>query len=362
MSPYDLSRVPDAALVHTFLSDTGTERRSIAKVVAKIAEIDARKLYLGAGYPSMYTYCVDLARYSEDEAYHRIRVARIAREHPAIFPMLADARLNLTSVLRLGAYLTRENASELLAAAAGTSKSELEEILATRFPRTELLPFVAGPVSPRSDREHVPERVATPAPVAAGPAIATPVPAGHVAPASTAPPTRMPAPLPPQRLTPIAAERFGWQFSSGRALRDKFRRAQELMNCTDIEQIFDAALDALNEKLEKRRCGAALRPRTAPMPASKNPRHIPNVVRRAVWKRDKGQCSFVGDSGHRCESRMGLELDHIVPIARGGTATLDNIRLLCRAHNQHEAECTYGTVFMNGKREAARQGAATNPG
>jgi 5-methylcytosine-specific restriction endonuclease McrA len=98
------------------------------------------------------------------------------------------------------------------------------------------------------------------------------------------------------------------------------------------------------------------------MPSSRNPRHIPNAVRRAVWKRDQGQCAFVSDSGHRCDARIGLELDHLVPVARGGTATADNIRLLCRAHNQYAADRTYGTAFMNGKREAARQGAACNPG
>jgi len=80
-----------------------------------------------------------------------------------------------------------------------------------------------------------------------------------------------------------------------------------------------------------------------------------------VWKRDKGQCTYVSESGKRCESRWDLEFDHEQEYARGGDATVSNIRLRCRAHNQHAAERTFGVEFMNHKREmatAARERAA----
>ena len=38
------------------------------------------------------------------------------------------------------------------------------------------------------------------------------------------------------------------------------------------------------------------------------------------------------------------------PVARGGAATVERMRLLCRAHNQYAAECTFGTAFMSLKR------------
>jgi len=37
-------------------------------------------------------------------------------------------------------------------------------------------------------------------------------------------------------------------------------------------------------------------------------------------------------------------------VARGGRASVDGIRLLCRAHNQYEAERVFGGAFMQGKR------------
>jgi hypothetical protein len=81
-------------------------------------------------------------------------------------------------------------------------------------------------------------------------------------------------------------------------------------------------------------------------------------VRREVWERDGHQCAFVGENGRRCEARRGLECDHITPVARGGESTVANVRLLCRAHNQFEADRVFGRVFMEGKRTREAETAA----
>jgi hypothetical protein len=77
-----------------------------------------------------------------------------------------------------------------------------------------------------------------------------------------------------------------------------------------------------------------------------------------VWQRDGGQCTFVGDKGHRCDARSWLELDHIDPFARGGPSTPDNLRLRCHAHNQFGAERTYSPDFMKHKVEESRRARA----
>ena len=70
-----------------------------------------------------------------------------------------------------------------------------------------------------------------------------------------------------------------------------------------------------------------------------------------MWERDGGRCTFVSESGHRCEARTRLEFDHVEPVAHGGHATVQGLRLRCRAHNQLEAERAFGRDFMNSKRE-----------
>jgi hypothetical protein len=92
----------------------------------------------------------------------------------------------------------------------------------------------------------------------------------------------------------------------------------------------------------------------SPQPPVIGARYVPAHVRRAVWNRDGGQCTFVGATGHRCEARRLLEFDHVDPVARGGQATVDRMRLRCRAHNQFEAERAFGATFMNRKRDEAR--------
>jgi 5-methylcytosine-specific restriction endonuclease McrA len=120
--------------------------------------------------------------------------------------------------------------------------------------------------------------------------------------------------------------------------------------------VLDRVLDLAIKQLDKQRLGATDRPRRARRPT--NPRTIPAEVRRAVWKRDGGQCTFVGSNGHRCAARSNLEFDHVDPVARGGRASLAGVRLLCRAHNQYAAECTFGAEFMSLKRDEARRAKA----
>ena len=51
----------------------------MARLLAHLAEVDARRLYLPAGYPSLYAYCIEELRLSEDAARRRIHAARTAR-------------------------------------------------------------------------------------------------------------------------------------------------------------------------------------------------------------------------------------------------------------------------------------------
>jgi len=94
--------------------------------------------------------------------------------------------------------------------------------------------------------------------------------------------------------------------------------------------------------------GPLFRRRAGDQPTTRVPadggstRHIPATVRDAVFARDKGRCTFVGSTGERCDATHNLQIDHIVPYARGGTNTLDNLRLLCERHNKHEAERVLG--------------------
>jgi len=147
----------------------------------------------------------------------------------------------------------------------------------------------------------------------------------------------------------------------GQSTHDKLHHAQALLSHQipngDLASVLERVLDLAIGQLEKSKFAATSRPQQHPRESS-HPRTIPAHVRRAVWQRDEGQCTFVSESGHRCSARRFLEFDHVDPVARGGEATVDGIRLRCRAHNQYTAERSFGAEFMRHKREGLRPGAS----
>ncbi|MFI5370513.1 MAG: HNH endonuclease [Candidatus Eisenbacteria bacterium] len=336
MKCFSLSHLADHVLLRDLATLVAQDRHTTASMLAHLAEVDARKLYLPAAYPSMYAYCVGELRLSEDAAAKRIQAARVGRRFPAIFTALAEGRLHLAAVCLLAPNLAPENARELIESATHKTKAEIELLLAQRFPQPDLvasvepIPATSGPTCSEAVREtriqHAP---------------------GHVVKESA-------------RLTPLAPQRFAVQVTIGQETHDKLRYAQALLGHAvptgDLAAVIDRALDALIPRLEQRRFAATAR--TRPGRRSKRARHVPADVRRAVWERDGGQCTFVAESGRRCEARTRLEFDHVHPVARGGDTTADNMRLRCRAHNQFEAERVFGEAFMRGKRENARARAA----
>jgi hypothetical protein len=161
-------------------------------------------------------------------------------------------------------------------------------------------------------------------------------------------------------VAPIARERFLLQVSIGQSTRDNLRYAQELLSheipSGEIAEVLDRALKLLVARLEKRKFAAACKPRQTQR-ATTSRRHVPAQVKRAVWERDGGQCTFVSEGGRRCLARELLEYDHIDPVARGGHATVTNMRLRCRAHNPYAAECVFGAGFMEQRRQEAQEAA-----
>jgi hypothetical protein len=121
-----------------------------------------------------------------------------------------------------------------------------------------------------------------------------------------------------------------------------------------LETVLHECLRKTLASCEKRRRGAGRA--SAPKPGRPGSRYIPAAVRDEVWRRDAGCCAFVGSTGRRCDSTHQLEIHHLVPFARGGAATVDNLSLRCSIHNRHEAERDFGAEPMARAVAAARAG------
>ena len=318
------SQLSNAELLADVASAAQGERHATARLVVLLAEVDARRLYLGEGCSSLFTYCTQVLHLSEHAAYGRIEAARAARRFPIVLDALTEGALTLTAVTLLAPHLTPENHRGVLTEAGHKSKRDVEHIVARLRPQ----PAVAATV-----RKLPPPT----------PAVASPAPLLSAADSGDKRLT-LPPPPRPATVTPLAPERYKVQFTVSRDTHDKLRRVQDLLRHSnpdgDPAAIFDRALTVLLADLEKTKLGAATRPHTARR-AQSGSRHIPAAVRREVWKRDGGQCAFVGVAG-RCTERGFLEFHHVRPYADGGATVVENLELRCRAHNVYEAEQYFG--------------------
>jgi HNH endonuclease len=357
MTSHDMSAatsLSDSDLLVTVKTLVARERTATAQLIAALAEVDARRLYLGQGCSSLFTYCTQVLHFSEHEAYGRIEAARAVRRFPAILTLLADGLVHLTGVGLLAPHLTVENHESVLSAATHKTKREIEEIVAALRPQ----PAVPSSVRklPASKPATLKQDALTRTPLIEPRRLSDSVEASDVT-HDTSP---LPAAKVPSRhpeVKPLAPESYKVQFTVCRETFEKLRHAQELLRHVvtdgDIAILFDRALTLLIADAERAKVAATAHPRQKTL-ATSGTRAIPAAVRREVWRRDGGQCAFRG--GHsRCTERAFLEFHHVVPYADGGANTATNIELRCRAHNRYEADRWFGPAEPDCVREARSQ-------
>jgi hypothetical protein len=319
----------------------GREREASVELLAHLATLDSRpSVYAAQGYGSLFSYCTQGLRLSEDAACNRIEAARACRRFPVILDLLASGEVTLTSVRLLGRHLTPENHQAVLTKASGRSRQQIESLVAELAPQ----PDVPSTVRKLPPYRAMSRASAAPSPAATG-GSSEPTPALAPSPAAQVPTLR-----PIVRAT--APERYRVQFTIGAEGHERLRRLQALLRREipdgDPGAIVERALALLLEKVEKTKLGAAARPRPYPSirPGTDKPavrsRNVPRAVKRAAWRRDAGQCAFVSPAGHRCSERVFLEFHHVQAYAKQGPATVGNISLHCWRHNHYEAELTFG--------------------
>ena len=357
-----LSRLSDAHLLEVTASLVRQRDAQTAVIVTHLAAVAARQAFRALGYSSLYRYCVHELHLSEQSAYKHVWAVRLAQRCPAVLAFIADGRVHLAGVCELARHVTRENASELLEASVRKTRREIQEMLAERIPKPDLPTLVMAVPESTSSRQAQPTSIeATELVAEVMPVSCKPSP-GKVSlgeefsdTASTGVSIEL-TPRSASRVEPISPSRYAVQVTVSRHAHELLRRAQDLLahanpGC-DVAEVLEIALEGLVERLEKRKFANTVAAR--PSRGGGDTRHVPAAVRRKVAERDGKRCTFESDAGKRCEETALLEFDHLIPVARGGRSTVDNVRLRCRAHNQFAAEQVFGAGFMREKRERAQ--------
>jgi hypothetical protein len=316
------SHIPD--IHNQTLALVKQERLLTGLIIANLQKIQDQNLHLKMGYSTLFEYCTKALGYAEPCAYRRISAIKVARQIPEVTAQLDAGTLSLTSVAMAQSFfasanknnspLPTETKKQILKSLEFCSKRESEEVLIK----------AANKLGLQSTGLEITEKI-----------------------------------------RPLSMEESVLQVRLKTTTLEKLNRLKNLrahknpnMSYSDlIEDLCTFALKKLDPMeptvAETKKTNEMIRPTDqkanaksyATKISSHNPRYIPPNIRRAVWRRDQGRCTYVADAPEnldnvenfapkRCRSNHLLQIDHIQPLSLGGETVQQNLRLLCHAHHK----------------------------
>ena len=338
------------------------ENGNIAKLIAHIAEMSARKAALELGYKNLFDYCVRRLNLSEGAVPARIHVANVSRRFPQLLVAFAENRISLTVASLLAAHVCEDNVDKLISDCAGMTRKATEEYLVALRPK---------PVFEPSIRKQ-------PQPAAPSPRVEAPAPRLEAWPKKS-----------PPILQPARPDEYNFRFAADRDFKVKFERLAEVLGVENaqkhmaeiLEKAVDIALEKKDpkKKLERRQKRGKARSRSneqglrlGPVLSSEKlpekllsgqiakndesavSRYVASEVSERVHACGEYQCEHYASDGRRCPSRTGLQIEHVRPFGIFHSHDERFLRLLCPAHNRLAAERVYGADFIQRKIDERR--------
>ncbi len=327
-------------------SEIQSNRESTARIVQKLVDIEAQRVYLQLGFSSLYELATERFRYTPSAAMRIIKAVRVSAAAPSVVSKLASGELNFETIGVLFPFVKEPVLQELVTRCSGRSKEDAEKIVAPLRPvtmnemRDRIVPVVvrkSGYSSLFQDGEQNNN------------------------------PFLAPAQLEMRSCEDFgqrADERFHLSFSASKEVKELLRRARQLMFRGDpdevtFEKVIGRALtfylsrhcpmERQRRREERREKAAAKKCIDNTAPSGTSAHRVPMTVRDRVLERDGYQCSFISEDGKRCSCTVDLEIDHILPLGRGGTSADSNLRTLCRAHNLARAREVFGETYIEQK-------------
>jgi 5-methylcytosine-specific restriction endonuclease McrA len=263
--------------------------------------------------------------------------------------MLQSGAINLMTLGLVAGIVTESTIDQWLERISGKTQREVEALAATVRPPVTLRDRARLVQVPAPSKAPLPlapiARIVDDATTSDAPLFTPPVIS-----------SQCPAPITPEAIakepSPIAMQsKVFIQFLVDQSFMRKYRSAITVLSNRlprlTFEAVFTALIDEFirqHEPIERhqRRERAIARSGEAGGRTA-----VPLRTRDAVFARDHGRCTFVGSDGKRCDETIRLQVDHIKPVARGGSNDITNLRLLCARHNRLQAERILGRTVMN---------------
>lgn len=381
MEDSSLSALDSRELDRKLRTLLGEERNVQVDFLLHLDRFDRAHGQEAFGYAKLWDYCRRELGLLNGAIWRRVHAMDLLRRFPAIEARLRDGRISMTALGMLEKVLTTENIEELLDSVVGKSTREIEVLVATfnapvptpraaaairKLPARKVIITDSGSsaIEGSGANEGADDNANSEASVSAdtnagsdrGDARPVLVEIGTSS-ASAEAPGVVPPFVGPQRrgrVVPLSKDQYSIKLFVPREFIDKLEAAQKLVSHQvpggEVEKVIGVALDRLlrdgARRTRESRGDATTRGVPRRWGGKAGDRYIPAAVRRQVRERDGNRCCWVLASGGLCGSEHQLEIDHILALARGGTTTLENLRVTCRAHNQMNARTTFGREHM----------------
>lgn len=289
-----------------------TERKITDEILRLIQKIDASKAYAELGYSSLFDYLTRGQKYSEGSAQRRISAARLIKEIPEIQSELSSGKINLTQLAQLAIAVKQEQKSSGSRVLAAKKKEVILKLQDKNTFETEKV---------LKEEFHY-------------------------------------SPNPTEKVTSKHEDVY-LSLKLTKTQYEKMKKAQSYLSHTKHDSGFAEVIEVLCDKLIQRKEGVVTQSKdkinskkegfaTAAMavevavntkPTIKTPRvFIPLATQRYILNKAKRCCEYISPmTGEKCQSQYQLQLDHKIPLARGGGNHPENLRVLCRTHNLAEA-------------------------
>jgi hypothetical protein len=244
-----------------------------------LREVEKRRLFSKLKYPSLFEYAVKDLGYSEPEAARRISAMRLLRDVPEISKKVESGELTLTNMVLAQTTFAKERK----AGRAFTVDKKIEVLSKLENCSTRKAKEIVAEISPEMKKR----------------------------------------------------DELNFDSITDEVLRGKLLQLKGLLAHTNSNLTLMELLHKLCDG-ELERLLSAPKVKNAKIEQDRGVNNISQAeIRRQVWRRDKNKCT-------NCSSTYALEIDHIIPSAKGGPSTLKNIRLLCRSCNQRAAISHFG--------------------
>lgn len=323
----NLKNISDQFLLSEADRLTKNERKELTTILYHLKEIETRRLFSSLGYKSMFEYTIKELGYSEDQAMRRISAMRLLKELPEIETKITDGSLTLSNLgkaqslfqkeKKMGAPLSPERKQQVINSIENKSSREADKIVLSHSsaPQTFHTEKVKQITPELSEIKFVADEQ-----------LLEKIEKLKGLLAHSYPQISMCELI--HKLCDLGIAK--WDLAQSPATSQKQRVKQPFKSkLTKVISNKLTTKELPSEATGLRSETSGLRSETTAL-NNKIRRAIPITIKREIWRQAESKCE-------NCNSQYALEVDHIKPVALGGSNNRDNLRLLCRACNQRQA-------------------------